>query len=86
MTLNRRNLFFTAALAASIQFGGLGLALADTQLLNVSYDPTREFYAEFNTAFATYWKEKTGDALTLHQSHGGFEGSANRHPAIRVLE
>jgi sulfate/thiosulfate-binding protein len=40
-------------------------------LLNVSYDPTREFYAEFNTAFAAHWKEKSGEALTIKQSHGG---------------
>lgn len=40
-------------------------------LLNVSYDPTREFYAEFDEAFAKYWKEKTGDTVTVDQSHGG---------------
>jgi sulfate/thiosulfate transport system substrate-binding protein len=40
-------------------------------LLNVSYDPTREFYVEFNRAFAQHWKEKTGDDVTVRQSHGG---------------
>lgn len=40
-------------------------------LLNVSYDPTRELYHEFNTAFARHWQAKTGDKLTLQQSHGG---------------
>jgi sulfate/thiosulfate-binding protein len=40
-------------------------------LLNVSYDPTREFYQEFNAAFARYWKEKTGMTVTIRQSHGG---------------
>ncbi len=40
-------------------------------LLNVSYDPTRELYQEFNAAFARHWKEKTGDTLTIRQSHGG---------------
>jgi len=40
-------------------------------LLNVSYDPTRELYQDFNAAFAKYWKEKTGDDLTVNQSHGG---------------
>jgi sulfate/thiosulfate transport system substrate-binding protein len=40
-------------------------------LLNVSYDPTREFYQAFNTAFATYWKGKTGQTITIQQSHGG---------------
>jgi sulfate transport system substrate-binding protein len=43
----------------------------DIKLLNVSYDPTRELYAEFNTAFAKYWKEKTGDTVIVQQSHGG---------------
>lgn len=44
---------------------------ADVSLLNVSYDPTREFYKEYNQAFAKYWKEKTGDTVTVNQSHGG---------------
>jgi sulfate transport system substrate-binding protein len=48
------------------------LALAkDVTLLNVSYDPTRELYQEFNKAFATHWKTKTGDNLSVKQSHGG---------------
>lgn len=41
------------------------------ELLNVSYDPTREFYLEFNAAFATFWKERTGTEVTVRQSHGG---------------
>jgi sulfate transport system substrate-binding protein len=56
----------------------LGLALAagaalakDLTLLNVSYDPTREFYVDFNKAFAAHWKAKTGDNLSVKQSHGG---------------
>jgi len=44
---------------------------ADTTLLNVSYDPTREFYQEFNAAFAKHWKEQTGETVTVDQSHGG---------------
>ena len=43
----------------------------DITLLNVSYDPTRELYADFNKAFATHWKAKTGDTVTVKQSHGG---------------
>jgi sulfate transport system substrate-binding protein len=43
----------------------------DVKLLNVSYDPTREFYQDFNIAFAKHWKEKTGDTVTIQQSHGG---------------
>lgn len=40
-------------------------------LLNVSYDPTRELYTEYNAAFAKYWKVKTGDSVKVNQSHGG---------------
>ena len=43
----------------------------DITLLNVSYDPTRELYADFNKAFAAQWKAKTGDVVTVRQSHGG---------------
>ncbi|MBK1871155.1 sulfate ABC transporter substrate-binding protein [Aestuariivirga sp. YIM B02566] len=46
-------------------------ALADSELLNVSYDPTRELYQELNTAFAKDWQAKTGEAITIQQSHGG---------------
>lgn len=41
------------------------------QLLNVSYDPTRELYKEYNQAFSSYWKKKTGQDVTVQQSHGG---------------
>ncbi|MEI6278042.1 MAG: sulfate ABC transporter substrate-binding protein [Verrucomicrobiae bacterium] len=41
------------------------------ELLNVSYDPTRELYSEFNAAFASHWKEKTGREIRINQSHGG---------------
>jgi sulfate/thiosulfate-binding protein len=44
---------------------------ADLSLLNVSYDPTRELYQDFNQAFAKQWKAKTGDNLVIKQSHGG---------------
>jgi sulfate/thiosulfate-binding protein len=44
---------------------------ADITLLNVSYDPTRELYQDFNAAFAKQWKAKTGDSVTVKQSHGG---------------
>lgn len=49
----------------------LGSALAQTTLLNVSYDPTREFYKEFNAAFAKQWQAKTGQVVNVRQSHGG---------------
>jgi len=44
---------------------------ADAKLLNVSYDVTREFYQDYNRAFADYWKTKTGDTVAVSQSHGG---------------
>jgi len=46
-------------------------AAAQTTLLNVSYDPTRELYQEYNAAFARHWQAKTGDKVTIRQSHGG---------------
>jgi sulfate transport system substrate-binding protein len=57
----------TLALAAAV-----GLAAAkDISLLNVSYDPTRELYQDYNVAFAKYWQARTGDKLSVKQSHGG---------------
>ncbi|MDB5959406.1 MAG: sulfate transporter subunit, partial [Massilia sp.] len=47
------------------------VAAADITLLNVSYDPTRELYQDFNGAFARQWKARTGDTVTVKQSHGG---------------
>jgi sulfate transport system substrate-binding protein len=44
---------------------------ANVTLLNVSYDPTRELYEEYDKLFADYWKQKTGDTVTIKQSHGG---------------
>ncbi|SDG95128.1 sulfate ABC transporter substrate-binding protein [Propionivibrio dicarboxylicus] len=44
---------------------------AETALLNVSYDPTRELYQDYNVAFARHWKEKTGEVVSVKQSHGG---------------
>jgi len=52
-------------------FGAAGAQAKDVQLLNVSYDPTREFYAEYNEWFCQYWKAKTGDGVKVTQSHGG---------------
>ena len=47
------------------------LAQGSVTLLNVSYDPTRELYQDFNAAFAKYWKAKTGQDVSIEQSHGG---------------
>lgn len=61
-----------AAIAATTLAVAAGATLAkDITLLNVSYDPTRELYQEYNAAFARHWKAKTGDTVTVKQSHGG---------------
>lgn len=65
---NRIVIMAFAALSAAT---ALAVAPKDVELLNVSYDPTREFYTDFNTAFARQWKEKTGQNVTINQSHGG---------------
>lgn len=61
----------TCALAAAACSGSDGRATTPTDMLNVSYDPTRELYTEFNAAFAADWKTKTGQDINLRQSHGG---------------
>ena len=60
----------TALTLLAALFSGT-LHAAEVSLLNVSYDPTRELYQEYNTAFARYWKAKTGDDVTVRASHGG---------------
>lgn len=64
-TLIKKTIGLATALALS------STAFAKVELLNVSYDPTRELYQEYNPAFAKYWKEKTGETVTIKQSHGG---------------
>jgi sulfate transport system substrate-binding protein len=63
------------AFATALVVSGLVLAgpapAAEVTILNVSYDPTRELYKEFDAAFAAYWKAKTGDDVTVEHSHGG---------------
>jgi sulfate transport system substrate-binding protein len=58
------------ALTLTVVTASVALA-ADITLLNVSYDPTRELYADINNAFAQQWQKKTGDKVTIKQSHGG---------------
>ena len=60
-----------AALLALTWSGLTAQAQTPVSLLNVSYDPTRELYTEFNQAFARHWKARTGQDLTIKQSHGG---------------
>lgn len=61
------------ALGLSLGLGALASSAqaAEISLLNVSYDPTRELYQDYNAAFVKHWKEKTGDVVTIKQSHGG---------------
>ncbi len=68
----RRRTLLAAATAAVATLAAPALhAQKSVTLLNVSYDPTREFYVEFNKAFAEHWKKKTGETVTVRQSHGG---------------
>jgi sulfate transport system substrate-binding protein len=69
--MNRR--FALQALSATVLAGALSssVAQAPVTLLNVSYDPTRELYLEFNAAFAKHWKATSGQDVTIKQSHGG---------------
>jgi len=64
-----RNILAVVCLAAGALFASI--ASADVTLLNVSYDPTRELYQDFNNAFAKHWKDTTGETITIRQSHGG---------------
>jgi sulfate transport system substrate-binding protein len=56
---------------AATLFGASSAQAAQVTLLNVSYDPTRELYVDYNAAFAKYWKAKTGQDVKINQSHGG---------------
>ncbi len=67
--ISRRG-FIGVILAGSL-IGFPAMAQTEKSLLNVSYDPTRELYVEFNEAFAKEWKAKTGETVTIKQSHGG---------------
>lgn len=68
MKLSISKLLIAGAFALAVP---LSASAADIKLLNVSYDPTRELYTDFNKAFAAHWKAKTGDNVTIQQSHGG---------------
>ena len=61
----------SALLAVAVGAAAFAALAKDITLLNVSYDPTREFYVEYNAAFAKHWKAKTGDVVSVRQSHGG---------------
>ena len=63
-------------LAAGVLFGSTLASAAEVTIRNVSYDPTREFYVDYNAAFAKYWKAKSGQDVVVNQSHGGSGGQA----------
>jgi sulfate transport system substrate-binding protein len=65
------NMKFPVLLAAITLAGMLAAPGKSVTLLNVSYDPTRELYQDYNPVFAAYWKQKTGNDVTISQSHGG---------------
>jgi sulfate transport system substrate-binding protein len=65
----RPSLFLAVAL--TVLAGGVSAARADKTLLNVSYDPTRELYADMDRAFAAAWKSESGETVTIDTSHGG---------------
>ncbi len=64
-------LVFVLGLVTTLALPRVTAAPNEVTLLNVSYDPTRELYQDFNAAFAKYWKAKTGQTVTIKQSHGG---------------
>ncbi|ADJ63159.1 sulfate ABC transporter substrate-binding protein [Herbaspirillum seropedicae] len=66
-----KNIIKSVAVALVLAQAAHVAQAADVSLLNVSYDPTRELYADYNKAFAKYWKEKSGDNVTIKASHGG---------------
>jgi sulfate/thiosulfate-binding protein len=75
MSMSLKKWLGTAALAALVAVAGwqsqAHAAAGSVTLLNVSYDPTRELYVDYNAAFAKYWKGKTGQDVKVNQSHGG---------------
>ncbi len=71
MTRSQRISPIPVALSLALALAGSTVDAKKVSILNVSYDPTREFYKEINAAFAAVWKTKTGDDLTVQQSHGG---------------
>ncbi len=71
MTLDRFLKRLAAAALVTSMLAAPAAQAATTTLLNVSYDPTRELYDDYNKAFAQHWKQKTGKDVSIRQSHGG---------------
>ena len=70
-TFHRRVMTCGAALLGAVLLGAVVIAAPTVKLLNVSYDPTRELYDEYNKSFSAHWKAKTGENVIINQSHGG---------------
>src|SRR5690606_42128164 len=71
MKISRFSLTLAALVAAASLAGTVGSSFADQTLLNVSYDPTRELYKDYNAALAAHWKAETGETVTIRATHGG---------------
>ncbi len=71
ISLVRRLLALSALALSALALTASAAQAKDITLLNVSYDPTRELYVDFNKAFAAHWKARTGDVVSVKQSHGG---------------
>ena len=81
-------LFASGLVVTSLWAGVFGSSAvrADVELLNVSYDPTRELYADLNEKFAEDWKSQTGETVSIQQSHGGSGKQAERSGAQEQCE
>src|SRR5579862_2842713 len=71
MSSPKRRKAITGPIVLASALFASGIASADTNLLNVSYDPTRELYQDYDKAFGAYWKGKSGAEIKVNQSHGG---------------
>lgn len=84
MKLKKLNTVKKLVAGLALVASAASLSAKDLTLLNVSYDPTRELYEQYNEAFARHWQEKTGDKVTVNQSHGG--GGKQARAVIDGLE
>src|SRR5437773_11825607 len=71
MKFKRRRTRLLIMLLSALLLTAVCVSAKDITLLNVSYDPTRELFQDYNTVFASYWQQKTGDKVSIKQSHGG---------------
>ncbi|WP_375184640.1 sulfate ABC transporter substrate-binding protein [Aquabacterium sp.] len=71
MRFSKKSFLLRTLLSLALGASAMSAARADVSLLNVSYDVTREFYKDYNAAFARHWKQTTGETVTINQSHGG---------------